>query len=114
MTKNVAVVTGDPSRPLGATYPRRARGLVRSGRAEWLDEHTILLRTGGSAPSAEGTDEHAMSGEEPQSPEFPASEAGTQSAPAAAAQPVPTSPEEWMGLFRGLVDRVICDEVALR
>jgi hypothetical protein len=42
ITKNVRVVRA--GLPEGATYPRRARQLVRHGRAEWLDANTIRLQ----------------------------------------------------------------------
>lgn len=49
MQKNV-IVLDVFDREIGATYPKRARGLIRSGRAEHAGDHTIrLLDTHASA-----------------------------------------------------------------
>lgn len=42
ITKNV-VVTDEKGITYEPTYPRRAKGLVKSGRARWVDENTICL-----------------------------------------------------------------------
>lgn len=42
MTKNVTV-TDETGRIIGTTYPRRARGLVKNGRALYVDDCTIRL-----------------------------------------------------------------------
>ena len=42
MEKNVRVVDAEGNE-YEATYPKRAKGLVKSGRARFLDEHTICL-----------------------------------------------------------------------
>ena len=39
-TITVIDTTGQPQNP---TYLRRAKGLVKNGRAEWIDENTIRL-----------------------------------------------------------------------
>ena len=44
MTKNI-LVTDERGNIVGTTYPKRARGLVKSGRAEFVDGSTICLRT---------------------------------------------------------------------
>lgn len=48
MTKNI-IVLDENDNMAGQTYPKRARGLVRSGRAEFVDEGTIRLVTQPSA-----------------------------------------------------------------
>ncbi|MCL2352786.1 MAG: hypothetical protein FWC55_09680 [Firmicutes bacterium] len=42
MAKNIAVVD-DRRNDYGATYPKRAKSLVKQGRARFLNEHTICL-----------------------------------------------------------------------
>lgn len=42
MTKNIAVIDEQGNR-YEATYPKRAKGLVKSGRARFVDEKTICL-----------------------------------------------------------------------
>lgn len=42
MEKNVLVVD-EFGQEYGATYPKRAKGLVKNGRARFIDEHTICL-----------------------------------------------------------------------
>ncbi|MBQ4225133.1 MAG: hypothetical protein II664_02340, partial [Oscillospiraceae bacterium] len=41
--KNV-IVTDVNGRVIGSTYPKRAKGLVKKGRAEYTDDHTIRLK----------------------------------------------------------------------
>ena len=48
MTKNV-IVLDENDNIAGQTYPKRARGLIRSGRAEFVDEGTIRHVTQPSA-----------------------------------------------------------------
>lgn len=40
--KNIAVVDAQGN-AYEATYPKRAKGLVKKGRARWIDEHTLCL-----------------------------------------------------------------------
>ena len=42
MTKNIIVVD-EQGNQYEATYPKRAKGLVKNGRARFVDEHTICL-----------------------------------------------------------------------
>ena len=42
MTKNIIVVD-EQGNEYGATYPKRAKGLVKNGRARFIDENTICL-----------------------------------------------------------------------
>ena len=42
MTKNIAVVD-EQGKKYEATYPKRAKGLVKNGRARFIDENTICL-----------------------------------------------------------------------
>ena len=42
MTKNIEVVD-EQGNVYGATYPKRAKGLVKNGRARFIDENTICL-----------------------------------------------------------------------
>ena len=42
MEKNVVVVD-EQGNEYGATYPKRAKGLVKNGRARFIDEHKICL-----------------------------------------------------------------------
>ena len=42
MEKNVTVVD-EKGNEIGATYPKRAKGLVKKGRARYVDEDTICL-----------------------------------------------------------------------
>jgi len=55
IAKNIRVVRGT-GLPDGATYPRRARQLVRHGRAEWLDATTVRLHLGSPGKRAENTE----------------------------------------------------------
>ena len=48
MTKNI-LVTDENGKVIGATYPKRAKGLIKSGRATEVDEGTIRLVASGSA-----------------------------------------------------------------
>lgn len=41
--KNI-IVTDVNGRTIGSTYPKRAKGLVKNGRAEYTDDHTIRLK----------------------------------------------------------------------
>lgn len=40
--KNI-IVTDESGNQIGATYPKRARGLVKNGRARFVDDYTICL-----------------------------------------------------------------------
>ncbi|MBE6890559.1 MAG: hypothetical protein E7481_00880 [Ruminococcaceae bacterium] len=42
MTKNILVVD-EQGNEYGATYPKRAKGLVKNGRARFIDENTICI-----------------------------------------------------------------------
>ena len=42
MTKNIVVVD-EQGNQYEATYPKRAKGLVKNGRARFVDENTICL-----------------------------------------------------------------------
>jgi hypothetical protein len=42
ITKNIAVADAWGN-PFGSTFIRRAKGLVKNGRARWVDEHSIRL-----------------------------------------------------------------------
>ena len=42
MEKNIAVIDADGN-VYGATWPKRARGLVKSGRARFVNRNTICL-----------------------------------------------------------------------
>ena len=42
MEKNIIVVD-EQGNQYEATYPKRAKGLVKNGRARFVDEHTICL-----------------------------------------------------------------------
>lgn len=44
MEKNV-LVTDSSGKPLGLTYPKRAKGLLKRGRAEFLSEHRIRMKS---------------------------------------------------------------------
>ncbi len=56
MPRSIAVVD-DIGNVYEPTYPKRARGLVKHGRARWLDENSICL----SCPPRKKTEEHEMS-----------------------------------------------------
>ena len=55
MEKNVRVVD-EQGNEYEATYPKRAKGLVKNGRARFIDEHTICL----ACPPNEYTEENKM------------------------------------------------------
>ena len=57
MEKNVSV-TDDSGSIVGATYPKRARGLVKKGRARWIGEGAIRLTPGRNIK--ETTEEESM------------------------------------------------------
>ena len=44
MEKNI-IVTDKSGNQIGSTYPKRAKGLVKNGRAEFIDDRTIRLLT---------------------------------------------------------------------
>ena len=56
MEKNIIVVD-EQGHEYGATYPKRAKGLVKNGRARFVDEHTICL----ACPPNEFLEENNMS-----------------------------------------------------
>ncbi len=51
MAKNV-IVTDEFDNRIGLTYPKRARGLIKHGRAEYVSDDRIRLLKGAHAPSA--------------------------------------------------------------
>lgn len=57
ITKNVVVLRADSS-PFSMTYPKRARHLVKKGRARWKDANTIELTC--PSPSSDMGDELNM------------------------------------------------------
>ena len=46
---------------IGATYPKRAKGLVKKGRAEYTDDHTIRLKFTHAPTVDTDTEESKMS-----------------------------------------------------
>ena len=56
MTKNVTVVD-EQGNEYGATYPKRAKGLVKNGRARFVDENKICL----ACPPNEYLEDNEMS-----------------------------------------------------
>lgn len=61
MAKNV-IVTDEFDNQIGLTYPKRARGLVKNGRAEYVSDDRIRLLKGAHAPSANNdTEDFKMS-----------------------------------------------------
>ena len=56
MEKNVIVVD-EKGKDIGATYPKRAKGLVKKGRARFIDENKICL----ACPAEETTEDKIMS-----------------------------------------------------
>ena len=55
MTKNIIVVDEQGNR-YGATYAKRAKGLVKNGRARFIDENTICL----ACPPSEILEDYSM------------------------------------------------------
>ncbi len=61
MAKNV-IVTDEFDNRIGLTYPKRARGLIKHGRAEYVSDDRIRLLKGAHAPSANNdTEDFKMS-----------------------------------------------------
>lgn len=60
MEKNV-IVTDIFGNEIGRTYPKRARGLVKKGRAERVSELCIRLLEGAKTPPAKDTEDFKMS-----------------------------------------------------
>lgn len=61
MAKNV-IVTDEFDNQIGLTYPKRARGLIKNGRAEYVSDGRIRLLKGAHAPSANNdTEDFKMS-----------------------------------------------------
>ena len=61
MAKNV-IVTDEFDNQIGLTYPKRARGLIKNGRAEYVSDDRIRLLKGAHAPSANNdTEDFKMS-----------------------------------------------------
>lgn len=61
IAKNV-IVTDEFDNQIGLTYPKRARGLVKNGRAEYVSDDRIRLLKGAHAPSANNdTEDFKMS-----------------------------------------------------
>lgn len=58
--KNI-IVTDDTGVPIGATYPKRARGLVKHGRAAFTDDRTIRLLSHYAPTVQTDTEESKMS-----------------------------------------------------
>ena len=59
--KNV-IVTDEFDNRIGLTYPKRARGLIKNGRAEYVSDDRIRLLKGAHAPSANNdTEDFKMS-----------------------------------------------------
>lgn len=56
MAKNV-IVTDEFDNRIGLTYPKRARGLVKNGRAEYVSDDRIRLLKGAHAPSGKNDTE---------------------------------------------------------
>ena len=56
MEKNIKVVD-EHGKSYGSTWPKRARGLVKNGRARFISDDTIVLR----APPNENLEEQPMS-----------------------------------------------------
>lgn len=46
---------------IGSTYPKRAKGLVKNGRAEYADDQTIRLKFTRAPTAVDTTEEHKMS-----------------------------------------------------
>ena len=60
IAKNV-IVTDEFDNQIGLTYPKRARGLIKNGRAEYVSDDRIRLLKGAHAPSANDTEDIKMS-----------------------------------------------------
>lgn len=61
MAKNV-IVTDEFDNQIGLTYPKRARGLIKNGRAEYVSDDRIRLLKGAKTPSANNeTEDFKMS-----------------------------------------------------
>ena len=61
IAKNV-IVTDEFDNQIGLTYPKRARGLIKNGRAEYVSDDRIRLLKGAHAPSANNdTEDFKMS-----------------------------------------------------
>lgn len=61
MAKNV-IVTDEFDNQIGLTYPKRARGLIKNGRAEYVSDDRIRLLKGAQTPSANNeTEDFKMS-----------------------------------------------------
>lgn len=61
IAKNV-IVTDEFDNRIGLTYPKRARGLIKNGRAEYVSDDRIRLLKGAHAPSANNdTEDFKMS-----------------------------------------------------
>lgn len=58
--KNVIVTDAD-GKEIGSTYPRRAKGLIKNGRAEYADDHTIRLKLTRAPTADKATEELKMS-----------------------------------------------------
>ena len=58
--KNIVVTDAD-GKTIGSTYPKRAKGLVKNGRAEYADDQTIRLKFTRAPTAADTTEEHKMS-----------------------------------------------------
>lgn len=58
--KNIVVTDAD-GKTIGSTYPKRAKGLVKNGRAEYADDQTICLRFTRAPTAVDTTEEHKMS-----------------------------------------------------
>lgn len=58
--KNIIVTDAD-GKAIGSTYPKRAKGLVKNGRAEYADDQTIRLRFTRAPTAVDTTEEHKMS-----------------------------------------------------
>lgn len=60
MTKNVSVLD-EQGNCIGATYPKRAKGLVKHGRARFIDENVIsLINEPACPPDIDNSEENTM------------------------------------------------------
>ena len=55
MAKNIIVID-EQGNKYGATYPKRAKGLIKNGRARFIDENTICL----ACPPSDNLEENKM------------------------------------------------------